>query len=297
MIKTLIYNYNNYIGGADIFTKILKEVMERYYKVEFYYNDINKVEGDIDIIHNHNAFIGVSSHILTIHGMDVNRHLDFFYKTIEKSIITTCVSNYQKDYLEDSFKVNIDKVIYNFSDTYYYPKKNIPKEDIVVLFNSRFTMDKGIQYLLKFAYENPDITLMLATDVGDNNTNEELALFKKMIHLRNVKYVGMIKDREKYSEVLDLADFVLLPTKEDTCPISAIDALLKGVPVITSDIESLEEFSSALIMVDFEKDDIRDIIENTPYSKIKEKIKSAHKLFSPKKNSLKYFEEYMKFVM
>ena len=122
-------------------------------------------------------------------------------------------------------------------------EKQKDKHEIIILFMSRFVAAKGMFELLDAFYKvqlhQPDVTLHLA---GDGP--EKVAVEKKISELGlqdNVKLLGYTLGKEK-AQVLLNADIFILPTYyPEGCPISLLEAMAAGLPVITTAVGGIPD--------------------------------------------------------
>jgi glycosyltransferase involved in cell wall biosynthesis len=111
-----------------------------------------------------------------------------------------------------------------------------------VLFLSRIQKEKGItEALLGFGLlrsRNPDVTMTVAGDGGG------LADAKKLVgelEIPDVRFVGYVSGEGKARE-LRRAHCYLFPSYEEGMPISVLEAMAFGLPVITRPVGALADF-------------------------------------------------------
>jgi len=116
-------------------------------------------------------------------------------------------------------------------------KKQSKGNKIILLFMSRFVATKGVFELIDAFNEiqtsYPEVTLHL---VGDGP--EKSSIEKKISNLSlqdNIKLLGYIEGREKAQELIN-ADIFILPSYSEGCPISLLEAMAAGLPVIATDV-------------------------------------------------------------
>ena len=64
---------------------------------------------------------------------------------------------------------------------------------------------------------------------------------KEMEHLpENVRMLGLL-DREVMNEVYNMADVMFLPSYEELFPMTILEAISQGLPVITTDVGGIKE--------------------------------------------------------
>ena len=175
-----------------------------------------------------------------------------------------CVSNYIKDHIKNKLNINDDKVIKleNCVDTDKFKIKlndkeklelkkrfSIQKNDKVLLFTGRFTREKGIKELLQAVsrIDDKNIKLLIVgsfffgTDIK-NKFEEEIK-----------EYVDNIKDRvvftgyipyDEINKVYAIADIAVIPSMwEDPAPLTIIEAMASGLPIITTNSGGIPEYA------------------------------------------------------
>ena len=155
--------------------------------------------------------------------------------------------------------VDADKtfVIHNFSPLASNGSKSEKKEEYIIYFG-RLSAEKGLKPLFDVMEELPDIRLIVA---GTGPLEEELALRS----LENVEFVGY-KNGEELDELIAKAKCSVCPSIwYENCPMSVIESIKLGTPVITCDIggtkELIEDGKSGLIYEADNKDALKEAIE------------------------------------
>jgi glycosyltransferase involved in cell wall biosynthesis len=242
-MKVNIINFNNWLGGVDIFTALLKNGLEKQYNnydisfndndynnydISFNDNDLNKY----DIIHNNNPYNPIRSDILTFHSLDLRADLmDNVYNAVDKANIITCITEYQKKHLKKEYNIKVDYVINNFSDMLYYPKKMIPAGDsLSVGYIGRLDKDKGISDIYELAerFKNKNVKFYL---IGYNQDGYK--------ETENIEILGHFYNRRALCSLIDSIDLFIHPSRLDTMPISILDVIFRKKPIIIKKINSL----------------------------------------------------------
>ncbi len=120
----------------------------------------------------------------------------------------------------------------------------IPKSEKVILTVANLVPVKGIEVLLD-AFEllsknNDNITLLI---VGENNNEYGTTLKKKSKRLKfkhKILFIGKVQNIVDYYSI---ADIFILPTlkKGEGCPVSLLEAMACGLPVLASDIPGIQD--------------------------------------------------------
>lgn len=115
--------------------------------------------------------------------------------------------------------------------------KSKPKEefDKKVLFVGRITQAKGVDHIVKAARIMPDWNF---TIVGDGPYLSELK--ESANKLVNVTFTGAV-DNGELPKYYHEADLFLLPSQREGMPVSIIESLACGTPVIATDVGQISE--------------------------------------------------------
>ena len=194
--------------------------------------------------------------ITTLHGTDitlVGNHP--FYKpavtfSINNSDIVTCVSESLKEDTIDFFNIKREiNVIPNFIDIKKYDekhkncKKNIISkgdEKIIVHISNFRPLKRVIDVLKVFEIINKEINSKLIM-VGDGPDKNKAKEYMKKNNLKsNVIFLG---NTSQIDEILCSSDLFLLPSEKESFGLSALEAMALKVPIISTNIGGLKEFS------------------------------------------------------
>jgi len=195
--------------------------------------------------------------VTTLHGTDitlVGSHSSFYKITkfsIENSNGITCVSNYLKKSTEEIFKIKKDmRVIYNFIDTGRYKResldrenldflKHIKKGDKVISHISNFRPVKKIQNIIKaFCKISREVQSKLLL-VGEGPEATRCKIMVEKLKLEDkVFFLGRY---DNIIPVLSASDLYMLPSKNESFGLSALEALSCSVPVIGTNAGGLSE--------------------------------------------------------
>ncbi len=121
-----------------------------------------------------------------------------------------------------------------------YPSPDFqPKAGSYCLYIGRLSKEKGIQTLVNTWRSNPSLpTLVIA---GDGPLRP---LLEANSDLPNLNFLGL-QTASAIGEMVENARCLILPSEwNEVCPMSMVEALGAGVPIILSSLESLAEFSA-----------------------------------------------------
>lgn len=264
-------------------------------EIEFFEDKTAQIalESDFDLIHAHEwltfkAAIRAKELtgkpvILHVHGTEVDRSGQFPNMTIfniEKECLiqadyVIAVSNKNKTDIINHYGIDPKKifVIHNSTNFSQNHQRNIlSKEDKIVLFLGRITMQKGPEYYIQAAAKvlkyMPDVTFIMASD-GD--------LFPRCVELvndlgiqKNFIFTGYISGKPR-DRLYSSADLFVMPSVSEPFGVVPLEAIKSGTPVIISKTSGVAEIIHNAIKVDFwDTDRLADSI----YSALK--YKSLH---------------------
>ncbi|MHA2052204.1 MAG: glycosyltransferase family 4 protein [Candidatus Hodarchaeales archaeon] len=111
-----------------------------------------------------------------------------------------------------------------------------------VLFLSRVTRNKGIYETIEavslLRSKFPMIELIVA---GDGDELEDVKSFVHNRNISNVKFVGYIRN-EKKRRIFEKAQVFLFPSYSEGMPLSVVEAISFGLPVVTRPVGGLADF-------------------------------------------------------
>jgi glycosyltransferase involved in cell wall biosynthesis len=143
-------------------------------------------------------------------------------------------SGFMKNKMEEAgFKKEKISHLYNFinPDQFNY---HFSKEDYFI-YLGRIVKEKGIETLLKAAVANTRFKLKI---IGDGPLRSEL---QQKYHRDNIQFLGYL-NREKTEFLLGRAKFMVLPAEwYENNPLSIIESLTVGTPVLGADIGGIPE--------------------------------------------------------
>lgn len=219
--------------------------------IDSFFKSINK---DVDLFQAeyipHSCIIpalmkGKKPFILKFHGDDgliypfknrFNRALiDFSLKRADHVI--TCSENLKNTIISLGYDRDKITAIPNGVDTELFRPMNktecrksfnLPEEDTICLFAGRIHPMKGIKEIIDSAIENPDILFVL----GGPGIIQEYS--------KNCIFLGDIPPK-RMPELMNAADFLILPSYSEGFGLVLIESLACGVPVIASNVGGCPE--------------------------------------------------------
>ncbi len=261
---------SQFIGGIDYSSNMYAEV-HRYATIA---TELAKDE-EFDIVHAHDwmtypaavAVAAMSGKPLIIHvhstefdrsGEHVNQMIyDIERMGMEQANKVIAVSNYTRKIITNRYGINGEKVevVYNgveqnsraaLADTH------IDKNEKVVLFLGRITMQKGPEYFLaaaKKVIEVMDNVKFVVAGSGDlMHHSIEMAAGLGIGH--KVLFTGFLRG-DDVQKIYEMADLYVMPSVSEPFGIAPLEALGYDVPVIISKQSGVSEVLKHALKVDF----------------------------------------------
>jgi len=193
------------------------------------------------------SIFGVKKIVVYFHGWDdtyANKIknsvvLGFFFKRIfqRASIILVLATRFQDALLKLGFMPErVHTTTTMFDGRIFDGVARQANAARSILFLSRFIREKGIYELLEafslLANNFPDVTLVMAGDGPERERMEHWVEAKGMVG--RVKFPGYLRGKEKTQVFLN-ADLFVFPTYHgEGCPVSLLEAMAAGLPVVTT---------------------------------------------------------------
>jgi glycosyltransferase involved in cell wall biosynthesis len=111
-----------------------------------------------------------------------------------------------------------------------------------ILFLARIIKEKGIYEALETFYlvqsKHPTVELFVA---GDGKELENVKSFASARNFHNITFTGYVKDEEKLRRFQE-AHVFFLPSYAEGCPVSVIEAMAYGLPIVTRSVGGIVDF-------------------------------------------------------
>jgi glycosyltransferase involved in cell wall biosynthesis len=161
---------------------------------------------------------------------------------IAKADIVICLSQSWNDYFKSNFKTKRLVILSNVID---YPEKSVEhtKSTIMTfLFFGLVCKEKGIFDLVEVIGKNKDkYRNRIKLKIGGNG---EIQYLKELINKHQiediVEFIGWVVSEEK-KKVLNGADVFILPSYNEGVPISILEAMSYGKPIIATNVGGIPE--------------------------------------------------------
>jgi glycosyltransferase involved in cell wall biosynthesis len=166
----------------------------------------------------------------------------FIRTFIAKADLVICLSQSWNNYFKSNFKTKKLVVLSNVID---YPDKTVDdakKTITTFLFFGLVCKEKGIFDLVEVIGKNKDkYRNLIKLKIGGNG---EIQYLKELINKHQiediVEYIGWVVSEEK-KKVLKGADVFILPSYNEGVPISILEAMSYGKPIIASNVGGIPE--------------------------------------------------------
>ncbi len=233
---------------------------------------------EFDVIHAHDwltfpAGLAVARHtgkplVVHVHSTEFDRAgesvhsqvYDIERRGVHAALSIIAVSRRTKKILVDRYGVNPDKVyvVYNGVENgapnpdLPSPLPRIEKDDQIVLFLGRVTMQKGPEYFLQAAkrvLEKIDNVKFVMAGSGDKLTQSIETVARYGIGSK-VLFTGFLRGKD-VEKVYRMANVYVMPSVSEPFGIAPLEAIRNGVPVIMSKQSGVSEVIEHALKVDF----------------------------------------------
>ncbi len=212
------------------------------------------LESSHDLAHGHWAFPGGSAvtrlnipSVVVCLGTDVHKYSRLpYFKSEFRRVVTTATANISMD---PKAKARIEEV--SGREAYYIPNA-IPFEDIPVItapptggritWVGRMSPEKGPDVMVRaFAVAQARNRNLTLTMIGDGPNFDEVASLVRDLGVTDVvDMVGGIPNREVL-EAYRSSHVVVISSRSEGLPASALEALATGIPVVSTDVGGLPQ--------------------------------------------------------
>lgn len=162
----------------------------------------------------------------------------YIFKTADKVI---SIAQMEKKMLIKTFNIPLAKIIYLPLPIKFKPKNKLKYEKKItqIAFFGRLSREKNIDILIqafkKVKNKNPECKLYIA---GDGPLKKELEDIGKKVE--DVYFTGPLFNNN-LNDFIDDIDIFVLPSKFEVSPRSVIEAMSKGIPVVTTPVGDLPQ--------------------------------------------------------
>ena len=204
---------------------------------------------------------------------------NFFFDILSKNaeIIVLC-HNQKEQTLATMRKDSV--ILHNCINRNTVIKEKIKNNILQICYISNISREKGTLDLIKAVQNRTDVRLIIA----GNFISEKEDFLKLLEQCENISYVGFANEEEK-QKIIESSDIFCLPSKlEEGAPISIIEAMSYGLPIIATDkgcISSMIKDSGFILPLDYNSSDIINGIE---FIKSKYDILSANAVKTYREN-------------
>lgn len=261
---------SNEIYGKDLFQEVIR------YKIALRKLFLMKKLGEFDVIHAHDwmtYLAGVELKRLSGKPLIVQVHATEFDRNgtrygnkrvheiekfgMEQSDVVITVSNYTRNMVITKYHINPTKIItvhnaVDFNDYEINENFEIKKNDKIVLFLGRITLQKGPDYFIKAAKlvadRIPNVKFIV---VGKGDM--EPAMIREVARLglsSKFMFAGFLRGKD-VDRAYKMADVYVMPSVSEPFGITPLEAMRNGTPVIISKQSGVSEVVKNCLKVDF----------------------------------------------
>ena len=228
-----------------------------------------------DVIHTHDWLTveaGIQAkrfsdkpHVMHVHATEIDRSgenpnqevYNLERRGMHHADRVIAVSHYTKKMLMKHYgvpewKIDVVHNAVDFDVTHYREDHQLERNDKIILFLGRMTMQKGPDYFLKMAkkvLEHTQNVKFVMAGSGD--------MMEQVIHMalelgieRHVLFAGFLKGKE-ISRAYSEADLYVMPSVSEPFGIAPLEAIQHGTPVLMSKQAGVNEVIKSALRVDF----------------------------------------------
>jgi len=183
----------------------------------------------------------------------------FFFDLLSKNAVIIVLCNIQKSQTLTIMNKK-STVINNCINRSPIVKKKIKNDIFTICYVSNISKEKGTIDLIKALRNRLDVRLIIA----GNFLSEKEDILELIEQSENISYVGFANEEVK-RKIIESSDIFCLPSKlEEGAPISIIEAMSYGLPIISTDkgcISDMIKDSGFILPEDYNGSDIINGIE------------------------------------
>ncbi len=164
---------------------------------------------------------------------------------IRRVSLLICISSVFRDHIVHDYGFPLERTVVITNPVRldrFVPSQRAPADPPVVLVPTRISMRKGLEDVVAVARTLHERGVAVKVRVvGGPSIWSDYTKLLEDLPSENSEYAGRIAAKAMPAE-LERADLVLVASKYDPCPMSVLEALAAGVPVVaTSEVGSIED--------------------------------------------------------
>lgn len=287
-IKKYIRAFLRIIFNLDINPEFANEIIKKTKNNEY---DMIFIENAPNLVHAFYKTFG-DKIILHIHNNYLNNTVKNCQRTLNECKKIYTVSDFIKKQVDKIEENDKTKVLFNGVDLKkfdienrqeikdkYRKKYNISKESIVLMFSGRVCDDKGVKELIQAfnnlckKYKNIKLVIVGGSFSSVKKKNKYINDLIKMsnVNQKNIIFTGYI-DYDQMPNIYNMADILVLPSKiDDACPMTILEGMAVGLPIIASDCGGIPEEVSDKNSILIDRQNLSDNLEKAIESLINNK--------------------------
>ena len=221
-----------------------------------------------DIIHVHHGWVIASilaeletPYVITFHGTEYHAFNNFeayqalIRRGVQGAAFVMPLSEQERNQAIEAYAIDHAKtiVVTSGTDTEKFKPISVNKDALlksysigdtnrpVVFFGGRLTAQKGVDTLLKAAQIYSDIDAKPLTLIaGDGDLKEELEALASELKLSDTFFLGN-QTHSQMVKLFNIADVVAYPSVFDPFPLTAMEAMACGAPIIAGNVDGFKD--------------------------------------------------------
>lgn len=234
----------------------------------------------VDILHFFKIRVVLQCHCNVDYALKNKKSYKIFEKMLKKTKKCLVLNRNSQNFIKENYGVET-LVVPNFISEEYKvaveEKKQISEEVKTALFVGHILNTKGCDIIIKAAEDYPDIEFRLVGHISPEYQNIDLP---QNVILTNEKTAGEV--REEYKN----ADVLLFPTHTEGFPLTVIEAMAYGLPIITTEVGAIPDILEEQGAIYIPVNSLKSLVE--AISKIKNKT-IREKMSSFNQNKVKNY--------
>ncbi|HXT84200.1 MAG TPA: glycosyltransferase family 4 protein, partial [Verrucomicrobiae bacterium] len=175
-------------------------------------------------------------------GFLLKPYKNYFLKPVlHNATKIICLSELQKKVIAKKYTIPNSKIVVipnGVGNEYFFNRKINAKKEPTILFVGRLAPQKNLLTLIKaMAHLKSTCKLQI---VGEGEERDKISKLINKLHLSHITLLGK-KTGKDLIQLYKNADIFVLPSIKEGVPLSLLEAMAAGLPIVASDIDGVNE--------------------------------------------------------